>query len=99
SANRTLIDSALARQSIKSSWFYEVAHLSTSLGLVEAGLGVSVLPRMATPTEPHHMLVSRALGAPRVTRTVGLLRRRSPGFAPDAQRCMEILMSRPISEW
>src|SRR5690606_13625003 len=86
SANRTLIDSALARQNIKLSWFYEVAHLSTSLGLVEAGLGVFVLPRMATPKEPHHMLVSRALGAPRVTRTVGLLRRRNASLSPAAQR-------------
>lgn len=34
-----------SRQARKLDWFYEVRHLSTSLGLVEAGLGISALPR------------------------------------------------------
>ena len=49
SGNRTLLDGALARENLKLSWHYEVTHLSTSLGMVEAGIGVSVLPKMATP--------------------------------------------------
>ncbi|PMC11656.1 LysR family transcriptional regulator, partial [Klebsiella aerogenes] len=31
----------------KPNWFYEVRHLSTSLGMVEAGLGVAVVPKLA----------------------------------------------------
>src|SRR4029434_4592633 len=49
SGNRALIDNALARHGLQLNWSYEVAHLSGSLGLVEAGLGIAVLPRLATP--------------------------------------------------
>ncbi|MBB3237023.1 DNA-binding transcriptional LysR family regulator [Phyllobacterium endophyticum] len=49
SPNRTLLDAALAKSSIKLRWFYEVTHRSTFLGLVEAGPGISVLPQMARP--------------------------------------------------
>ena len=53
SGNRTMLDATLAKSNIKLRWFYEVTHLSTSLGLVEAGLGISVLPRTATPADDH----------------------------------------------
>jgi DNA-binding transcriptional LysR family regulator len=36
-------------QGLQMNWIYEVAHLSGSLGLIEAGLGIAVLPRLATP--------------------------------------------------
>lgn len=45
SGNRLLIEQQLADKPRKLDWFYEVRHLSTSLGLVEAGLGISALPR------------------------------------------------------
>lgn len=92
SGNRTLLDAALAKVNLKLNWFYEVTHLSTSLGLVEAGLGISVLPRLATPKERHPILVTRALGAPRVTRTIGILRRRNASLSPAAERFLEILL-------
>ncbi len=44
SGNRLLIEQQLANKPRKLDWFYEVRHLSTSLGLVEAGLGISALP-------------------------------------------------------
>lgn len=43
SGNRLLIEQQLADKPRKLDWFYEVRHLSTSLGLVEAGLGISAL--------------------------------------------------------
>nr|WP_238380121.1 LysR substrate-binding domain-containing protein [Stenotrophomonas maltophilia] len=61
SGNRTLLDDALARENLKLSCHYEVTHLSTSLSMVEAGIGVSVLPKMATPDGDHQ---SCAGGAP-----------------------------------
>ena len=39
SGNRIILDAALAGLQVRPRWFYEVQHLSTSLGLVEAGLG------------------------------------------------------------
>ena len=49
SGNRMLIDSALAHARENVGWAYEVRHLSTALGLVEAGLGVTAVPASAMP--------------------------------------------------
>src|SRR5436190_428334 len=46
SGNRLLIDHALARVKAHPRWFYETRHVSTLLGLVEAGLGVAAVPRL-----------------------------------------------------
>ncbi len=45
SGNRLLIEQQLADKPWKLDWFYEVRHLSTSLGLVEAGLPEKHLAR------------------------------------------------------
>lgn len=92
SGNRTLLDAALAKSNIKLRWFYEVTHLSTSLGLVEAGLGISVLPRTATPQSDHPFLITRPLRRPDVSRTIGIVRRRGVRLSPAAERFREMLM-------
>ncbi|WCE04981.1 LysR family transcriptional regulator [Pseudoxanthomonas sp. JBR18] len=91
SGNRTLLDGALARENLKLSWFYEVTHLSTSLGMVEAGIGVSVLPQMATPQGDHPTLVTRPIGSPVVSRTIGIVRRRGAMLSPMAERFLQML--------
>ncbi|MBX5024573.1 LysR family transcriptional regulator [Rhizobium lentis] len=95
SGNRTLLDAALAKSNIKLRWFYEVTHLSTSLGLVEAGLGISVLPQMATPREDHPFLITRPIRNPEISRTIGLVRRRGGTLSPAAERFLKML----IGEW
>lgn len=92
SGNRTLLDAALAKSNIKLRWFYEVTHLSTSLGLVEAGLGISVLPRMATPQDDHPFLITRPIRNPEISRTIGVVRRRGGTLSPAAERFLEMLM-------
>src|SRR5690606_29178322 len=76
SGNRTMLDATLARANIELQWSYEVTHLSTSLGRVEAGLGISVLPRTATPGQDHPFIVTRSLLNPQISRTIGVVRRR-----------------------
>lgn len=93
SGNRALLDAALARENLKLSWFYEVTHLSTSLGLVEADVGISVLPKLATPETEHPILVSRPIGSPVVSRTIGVVRRRNSNLSPAAERFLNLLMS------
>ncbi|MCM2292632.1 LysR substrate-binding domain-containing protein [Allorhizobium sp. BGMRC 0089] len=92
SGNRTLLDAALARSNMKLRWFYEVTHLSTSLGLVEAGLGISVLPKMATPQEDHPFLVTRPIRNPEISRAIGIVRRRGGSLSPAAERFMTMLL-------
>lgn len=93
SGNRALLDAALAKENLKLSWFYEVTHLSTSLGLVEADVGISVLPKLATPDTEHPILVSRPIGSPVVSRTIGVVRRRNANLSPAAERFLDMLMS------
>jgi len=77
-------------------WFYEVRHVSTLVGLVEAGLGVAAVPRLAMPQGDHATLVSIPLVEPTITRTVGLIRRRSRSLSPAAQQLYDLLLaSRP----
>ncbi|EPW3921495.1 MULTISPECIES: LysR family transcriptional regulator [Enterobacter] len=92
SGNRSLIDQAFEKMAWKPNWFYEVRHLSTSLGMVEAGLGVSVVPSLAMPTDEHHILVSRPLIEPVIRRTLGLVQRRETTLSPAAEKFREMVL-------
>ena len=92
SGNRILLDAALVRAGVRLSWSYEVTHLSTSLGLVEAGLGISVLPKLATPQADHPIIVTRPIQNPEVSRTIGVVRRHGGRLAPAAERFLEMLL-------
>ena len=86
SGNRLLIDQALAGVPVRPVSVCEAQHVTTLLGLVEAGLGVAAVPAMAMPPgQDHPLLVSVPLDEPVVTRRVGLIRRRGRALAPAAQ--------------
>ncbi len=89
-----LLDHALSGLSTRPNWFYEVQHLSTSLGMVEAGLGVSAMPSLAMPAEDHPTLVSIPLTEPLVTRTLGLVYRRGASLSPAAEKFVSILLKK-----
>jgi len=76
SGNRVLLDAALAELPRRPTGFFEVAHVSSLLGLVEAGLGVAAVPRLALPVRGHPTLRAIALVEPEVSRTLGLIARR-----------------------
>ncbi|MGV8825868.1 LysR family transcriptional regulator [Methylibium petroleiphilum] len=85
SGNRLLLDQALAGVAERPVPVCEAQHVTTMLGLVEAGLGVAAVPAMAMPGEDHPLLVSVPLDTPVVTRRVGLIRRSGRTLAPAAQ--------------
>lgn len=95
SGNRAVLDRALTTAQVQLNWFYEVNHLSTSLGLVEAGLGISVMPKLATPQVEHPVIATVPLNRPLVSRTIGLVERRGGRLSPAAIRFREML----IQEW
>lgn len=92
SGNRAIIDNALAQRGTQLNWAYEVAHLSGSLGLVEAGLGVAVLPRLATPAAGHPIIRTVPLVEPEVTRTIGIVRRHGSVLSPPAGQFLAMLL-------
>jgi len=91
SGNRLLIDQALAAVPGAPQGLYETQHVTTMLGLVEAGLGVAAVPSLAMPARDHPLLVSVPLGEPVVTRHVGLIRRVGRTLAPAAQQLYDFL--------
>ncbi len=91
SGNRTALDAGLARAGIELRWFYEVTRLTSALALVQAGLGPSVLPRLACEGPVARDLVWRSLAGAEVVRTIGVLRRASATLSPTATRLMALL--------
>lgn len=85
SGNRLLLDQALAGVATPPVVLCETQHVTTLLGLVEAGLGVAVVPSMAMPGAGHPVLLSVPLIDPAITRKLGLIRRRGRTLAPAAQ--------------
>ena len=90
SGNRVLLDQALASVRNRPQAIYEAQHVTTTLGLVEAGLGVAAVPSMAMPGPEHPLLVSVPLVEPVVSRKVGLLRRRGRSLSPAAQQLFDL---------
>lgn len=92
SGNRMILESALGKTGVRLNFQYEVNHLTTSLGLVERGIGISVLPKLATPPGQHPLIVTKAITSPVVTRTIGLVERRTARLSPAAQRFRDMLI-------
>ncbi len=91
SGNRTTLEAGLARAGVELRWFYEVTRLTSALALVQAGLGPSVLPRLACQGPDARDLVWRPLKGAEVMRTIGVLRRSSAPLSPTASRLMALL--------
>jgi len=91
SGNRMLIDQALGTVPVRPSWSCEVRHVPALLSLIEAGIGVGAVPRLAVPEGPQTGLVSIALVEPQVVRTIGIIRRRGRPLSPAAQAFRDLL--------
>jgi DNA-binding transcriptional LysR family regulator len=85
SGNRLLLDQALSAVAPRAPSVCETRHVTTMLGLIEAGLGVAAVPSMAMPGHDHPILTSVPLVEPVVKRRVGIVRRRGRPLTPAAQ--------------
>lgn len=85
SGNRLVLDQALSAVTPHAPSVCETRHVTTMLGLVEAGLGVAAVPSMAMPGSNHPILTSVPLVEPVVKRRVGIVRRRGRSLTPAAQ--------------
>ena len=92
SGNRLLMDQALARVKQRPQSLFETRHVTSLLGLVEAGLGVAAVPELSMPGADHPVLVSVPLVEPVVTRSVGLIRRKGRSLSPAAQQLYGFLL-------
>ncbi|HEY4374027.1 MAG TPA: LysR family transcriptional regulator [Burkholderiales bacterium] len=90
SGNRQLLDDALAKAGRHPISTLEVSHIATLLGMVEAGLGVAAVPRMAISPR-HATLKAVPLRQPAVSRSLGLITRHGASLRPTAQMFRDYL--------
>jgi DNA-binding transcriptional LysR family regulator len=80
---RNALDRAIERVAIDLEVVHETTQIHTLLGLVEAGLGVTVLPSMLCPAPANRTFAVRPLRRPTVSRKLGLVfpAGKEPSFA------------------
>jgi DNA-binding transcriptional LysR family regulator len=94
SGSRPLIDAVMHEHGVNATVVQELGHSATVFGLVEAGIGVSVLPWLALPLPAGAALAARPL-VPRAERTVELVRRRDRSLSPAAEAVWELIRELP----
>ena len=90
SGSRRLIDRALADHAVQCTVAQEVGHTTTIFRMLDAGLGISVIPTLALPPEGLARLVVRPL-VPRVDRDIVLVHRRNRALPPLAQAAWDLV--------
>lgn len=90
--NRLLIDDALARSSGSLRWTYEVGRSSTTLDLVEEGIGVAPLPRVSLAGTATRNVIWQHVVAPEILRPIGLITRVGQRLSPGATRMKAALV-------
>lgn len=94
SGSRPIIDAVMQEYGVSATVVQELGHSATVFGLVEAGVGVSVLPWLALPLPAGASLVARPL-VPRAERTVELVRRRDRSLSPAAEAVWGLIRELP----
>ncbi len=91
SSVRRVIEEALRAKGKSLQPAYEVAFMSTAVGFVRAGLGVSVLPTSSLEVQSAKDLVCRNLTERALTRRIGLLKRRGRSLGPSVENLAAFL--------
>ena len=90
SGSRILIDGALKAQKVKAEIAQEIGHPATLFPMVEAGIGISVIPALALPMPEGSRLVVRSL-VPEINRVLMLVRRKNRSLSPAAQAIWQVV--------
>lgn len=64
---------------------YEVSNIATLDGLLSAGMGITVLPRLAVPRASRASYIVRPVIEPQLTRDIGLIQLRNRALSPAAE--------------
>jgi len=84
SGSRVLIDEALHQQQVQADIAQEIGHPATLYPMVEAGIGISILPALALPLPQGRPLMVRRM-VPEINRTIMLVRRKNRSLTPAAE--------------
>jgi len=95
SSVRELADAGLAANGVPREPAYEVANMVTALGIVRAGLGITVLPAIALMELNMRGLHASRIRNPRPSRRIGIITRVDRTLSPPAAAYVEMLFSDP----
>ena len=84
SGSRVLIDAALRQQNVNIHVIQEIGHPATLFPMVDAGIGISILPALALPLPAGRALTVRRL-YPEINRTLTLIKRKNRSLTPAAE--------------
>ena len=84
SGSRLLIDAALQRLALDVQVVQEIGHPATLYPMVEAGIGISILPALALPLPSGRKLTVRRL-YPEINRSLMLIKRKNRSLTPAAE--------------
>lgn len=70
---------------------FELVHHFSVGRMVDAGLGITLLPRSAVPSLASNSIVTVAIKSPRISRDLGVITRREYQFSPSAQAFVTML--------
>lgn len=90
SGSRPFIDEALARQGIAANIVQQIGHPATLYPMVEAGIGLSILPALALPLPKGRPLIVKRL-TPVVERQLMLVRRKNRSLSRAAEAIWEVI--------
>jgi LysR family transcriptional regulator, carnitine catabolism transcriptional activator len=93
-----LINEALGGAGLDVHPAYEVAHLWTVVGMVDAGLGVAVLPSYANPITQLYRIRTVRLVEPSIRRETSFVARRGLMLSPAATG-FQAFLKHYVSEW
>ena len=94
---RRSIDVAAAAVDIAFDRTITVSQFATIFKLVQAGVGLSIVPNSALATAVYDGIVARPLDERRLTRRLGLLRLRDRAASPAAEGFIDLLRVRLVS--
>lgn len=90
---RTAVDVAFVSRDIRPDVSCEVVYMSTAIGMVRAGLGITVLPPMAVQSETMSELRSRPVDDPGFIRRIALVTKADRSLSPAATAFVEFLQA------
>jgi DNA-binding transcriptional LysR family regulator len=89
---RATVDAALAASGHRVEAACEVTYMMTAVGMVRAGLGITILPASAHEIRAEPDLVARAIDDPRFVRSIAVVRKRRRSLPPAAENFMVALV-------
>lgn len=91
-SNRRLIDDALGSRR-EMSWCNEVQHVATAIGMVAAGVGLTILPKLGVTVAASPGIAAVCLSNPSITRTLGIITRRDRPPSPAADLLLRLVQN------